>query len=224
MSSTKYNLLMIAHPDDETIFFSGLLLRRRARPWKIICATDGNADGQGKRRRRQFERATGLLGVRDTEWWGFTDKFSKRLPVEELTARLSALPTPHEVFTHGVIGEYMHPHHQDVSLSVHRAFAGHPRVYSAAYNAFPELRVHLDKKEFELKAKLLTDIYGSETTRFLNLLPATSSEGFFRARLEEIEAIYEFNAGLGRLDRKRLHAYAWMADYLATRPMKKRLF
>jgi LmbE family N-acetylglucosaminyl deacetylase len=201
MSSTKYNLLMIAHPDDETIFFSGLLLRRRARPWKIICATDGNADGQGKRRRRQFERATGLLGVRDTEWWGFTDKFSKRLPVEELTARLSALPTPHEVFTHGVIGEYMHPHHQDVSLSVHRAFAGHPRVYSAAYNAFPELRVHLDKKEFELKAK-----------------------GFFRARLEEIEAIYEFNAGLGRLDRKRLHAYAWMADYLATRPMKKRLF
>ena len=37
----KYNLLGVAHPDDETIFFGGLLQVYRRRPWKVVCVTDG---------------------------------------------------------------------------------------------------------------------------------------------------------------------------------------
>jgi LmbE family N-acetylglucosaminyl deacetylase len=223
-SRAKYNLLVIAHPDDDSIFFAGLLMQRRKHPWKVICITDGNADGQGAKRKRQFMRATSALGVKDREWWGFHDVFAKRLPVDEIKEKLLGLPKPHEVFTHGIIGEYMHPHHQDVSFSVHQAFSGQVPVYSTAYNAFPELRISLSKREFELKSKILTRVYGSETSRFLNLLPSTSSEGFLQVSLKEVNEIYGFLAHRKPLRFSRLSAYKWMIEYLRKRPPGKRPF
>ncbi|MEK7355673.1 MAG: PIG-L family deacetylase, partial [Bdellovibrionota bacterium] len=124
----------MAQPDDETLFFGGLLQRRRTRRWTVVCVTDANADGQGKKRRKQFEKACRLLGVKKPLWWSFPDRYAERLPVVELIAKLRALPKPHTIYTHGIIGEYGHPHHQDVSYAVHLAFAEHPRVYASAYN------------------------------------------------------------------------------------------
>lgn len=235
MSKGKYNLLVVSHPDDETIFFAGLIMRggavfpRRPRgaksaralkkmshplPWKIICVTDGNADGQGALRRRQFKRACSFLGVDDAEWWGFQDKFEARLPVTELSERLRSMPRPETVFSHGVLGEYGHPHHQDVCMAVHEAFQGHGGVYSTAFNAYPEISVELTEAEFQLKARILTKIYGSETSRFLNLLPATASESFVRVGLEEVRAIYQFLATDRPLAVRRLHHYAWLRDFI----------
>jgi LmbE family N-acetylglucosaminyl deacetylase len=221
MTKEKYNLLCVAHPDDETIFFSGLLQRRRSRPWKIICVTDGNADGDGAKRFRQFKKACSHYGAQ-FEWWGYPDIFERRLPIEDLKKKLIELPKPHEIFTHGPLGEYEHPHHQDVSFAVHSAFHEHPRLYSVAHNAFPELRIDLTAREFEVKQEILTHIYGSETTRFLNLLPATSSEGFLRVSFGEADAIYEYftqgsTGSRPRLRTRSLRAYAWLSSYLKTR-------
>lgn len=214
MSSPKYDLLVVAHPDDETLFFGGLLQRRKTRPWTVICATDANADGFGAMRRKQFERACKMLGVKRSEWWSYPDRYETRLPVNELTERLKALPTPHTIYTHGIIGEYGHPHHQDVSIAVHRAFAKHPRVFSSAYNAFPDFRIELDEKEFRKKAKILTEVYGSETMRFLNLLTASSTEGFMSLTAKEVEAVYGFYAQGKALDKKALPRYGWLAELL----------
>ncbi len=218
------NLLCVAHPDDETIFFGGLLQARRTRPWTVICMTNGDADGAGRKRRRQFEKACDLLGVRDAQWWGYQDRFAKRLPVEEISARLLTLPKPHAIFTHGIIGEYGHPHHQDVSYAVHQAFATHPRLFASAYNAAPDFGVRLSEKEFRLKAKILTEVYGSETTRFLNLLPATPYEGFIQLELREVEAIYNFFARQKSLKTADLKAYRWLAAFLKTQRDMKRPF
>ena len=49
-------------------------------------------------------------------------------------------------------------------------------MYSAAYNSFPEFEVRLSAEQYELKTRILTKIYGSETNRFLNVLPATFVE------------------------------------------------
>lgn len=219
-----YDLLCVAHPDDETIFFGGLLQHRRQRPWTVVCMTNGDADGEGKKRRKQFEKACRALGVKDSQWWGYPDIFEKRLDVDEMSARLAELPKPHRVFTHGIIGEYGHPHHQDVSYAVHRAFAKHPRLYASAYNASPDFGVELTDGEFRKKARILTEIYGSETTRFLNLLPATPYEGYLKLDPREVEAIYNFFARRKSLKTSDLKAYRWLADFLKTRRDQKRPF
>ena len=222
--SKANNLIVVAHPDDETIFFGGLIQRRRTRNWTVVCMTDANADGEGRKRKKQFETACAKLGVKDAQWWGYPDIYEKRLDVTAISERLLRLPTPHEIFTHGIIGEYGHPHHQDVSYSVHQAFAKHTRVYSCAYNAHPGLSVALTEKEFSKKADVLTHIYGSETSRFLNLLPATAFEGFLQLDSKEVEAVYDFFARKKSLRTKDLVAYKWLADFLKTRRDQKRPF
>jgi LmbE family N-acetylglucosaminyl deacetylase len=254
MSKENINLLCVAHPDDETIFFAGLLLaahkelsrsidqvrRNEAKAsqikssqasrgkergtgrglrssasaisnrWKVICFT---TDGSQKRK-RQFTKACALLGVEEVLWWEYQDIYSKRLPLEAMISRLQALATPKVVFTHGIVGEYGHPHHQDVSLAVHEAFDERARVYSSAYNCYPDFSVHLTKNEFEKKAKILTRIYGSETTRFLNVLPATSTEGFCKLDLSEVRAVYEYLARGKKLEISSLKKYLWLKTYL----------
>lgn len=214
MSKRKFNLVCVAHPDDETIFFGGLIQRRRQRPWIVICLTDGNADGQGERRRKQFRKACATLGVEQTQWWGYEDRYEKRLPTDEIVARLRSISDVHEVFTHGIMGEYGHPHHQDTSLAVHRAFADRLVVHSVAYNAFPKLKIPLTAEEYAIKTRILTRIYGAETNRFLNLLPATAMEGFVNISNKEILALYDYLA-LGKPLRTRdLDIHRWMVEYL----------
>lgn len=185
--------------------------------------TDANADGDGKRRRRQFEKACRSLGVTDSEWWGYPDLYDQRLPVTEIAERLSRLE-PAEVYTHGIIGEYGHPHHQDVSVAVHRAFAKHPKVYSVAYNSYPEKKVLLTPEEYGAKETILTKIYGSETSRFLNLLPATFCEGFQKLTVKEVESLYAFFTGHSPLQLKHLKRYAWLADFLKQNRKRPRPF
>ena len=214
----KYNLLVVAHPDDESIFFSGLIQRIKKYPWRVICLTDGNADGQGAKRKSDFIKACKVLNVADVEWWGYPDIYEKRLPVDEICDYLKSLPPPQQIFTHGPLGEYGHPHHQDTSFAVHMAFANEVPVYSVAYNTLPEIRIHLTPKEFNLKTKILSKIYGSETSRFLNLLPATSTEGYLRIDFKEVQALYDFVTSKSKnkkLNTSKLRCYKWLSQYLA---------
>ena len=233
-----YHLICVAHPDDETIFFGGLIQRlaknldksqtKTRRGIKIICATDANADGHGRKRKLQFQRACRELGVTDTEWWGFPDIYEKRLPVGLIVEKLRELPVPQDVYTHGIVGEYGHPHHQDISYAVHRAFApgSHAtrKVYSVAYNSFPDRIITLTPDEYAHKAQILTRTYGSETQRFLSLLPATFCEGYQQLSLEEVEALYGFFARGEPLKKTRLKRYAWLNSYLKQNRERARPF
>ena len=214
LSKGKYNLVCVAHPDDETIFFGGLILsmsrKKNVLPWLVVCTTsDGNNE-----RHRQFKKACAMLGVSETAWWNFPDRYEQRLAIDDVVKCLIALPVPQQIYTHGIVGEYGHPHHQDVSYAVHRAFQGHPRLFSVAYNSFPEFEVRLKPADFALKAKILTKVYGSETNRFLNVLPSTFTEGFCRLQQSEVEAVYGFLAHNQSLRPRLLKANKWLSDYL----------
>lgn len=211
MSQTKTNLLVVAHPDDESLFFAGLLMRKRNRPWKVICATDGNADGNGKRRQRDFIEACRLLKVHRSEIWGLSDRFEERLPVDSIIQRLRDEPVG-DVFTHGPLGEYGHPHHQDVCLAVHRAFPA-KKVYCLAYNCEPDVVIRLRPKEYAIKRKILGEIYRSETQRFLNFVPATWAEGFCQLSPREVEAVYAYFTQKRLPTRSELKKLRWMLPY-----------
>ncbi|GAW22768.1 hypothetical protein ANO14919_123110 [Xylariales sp. No.14919] len=60
--------LLIAHPDDEAMFFAPTVLAL-TRPEsgnhvKILCLSTGNADGLGETRRRELVKSAMLLGIR----------------------------------------------------------------------------------------------------------------------------------------------------------------
>jgi LmbE family N-acetylglucosaminyl deacetylase len=210
------HLLIVAHPDDETIFFGGLVLSLKKRNWKIIVATDANADGQGRERREQFAAACKNLGVKNHEMWDFPDIFEQRLNTTKLIERLSKEEKPRMVFTHGIIGEYGHPHHQDVSYAVHKAFQKRAPVWSVAYNSFATKSLRLTKKIYAQKAKILSEIYKSETMRFARLLPMHASEGFQRTSLSEVEAIYAYMTGqTPTVASLELKTYKQFSAYLA---------
>jgi LmbE family N-acetylglucosaminyl deacetylase len=213
MKPKAHRLLVAAHPDDESIFFGGLLQSRRDLPWHVLCLTDGNADGRGAERALEFQAATKLLGVRHAEQWGYRDIFATRLPVDEIATRLRALPPPKEVYTHGPLGEYGHAHHQDCCLAVHRAFPG-LKIFSPAWNCNADFSVKLTPAQFRKKAHAYSKIYAKETSRFLNILPCMPTEGFRRFSAEEVEALTGYLRGERDLDPKSFPGHEWAAEML----------
>jgi LmbE family N-acetylglucosaminyl deacetylase len=153
------------------------------------------------------------MRVKSCEMWDFPDRYQSRLDIGSLIERLR-LETPSEVFTHGILGEYGHPHHQDVSLAVHRAFPKSLPVWSVAYNCFAEKVFRIPQRAYQRKCEILSEIYFSETHRFARWLPAYNHEGFTRVQLSEIEMLYDFLTGAALPRISDLRCYAWFHPYL----------
>ena len=212
VNSNSYRLLVVAHPDDETLFFAAALLNLSDRPWKVICVTDANADGRGRYRAEQFIDACLALGVTDCEQWNFADIYDKRLPINELVEKFGKLKKPYEVFTHSIIGEYGHPHHQDVSYAVSLAFKS--RIWAPAYNCRADMILLLSKKQYELKSRIYSDIYGGETLRFSSFLPNRNVDEFYQVDKTEVKEIYSCVALKKKLNSAKLKHYKWYTQFI----------
>lgn len=69
--TNKRICLLIAHPDDEAMFFSPTLLALTnpdsGNHVKILCLSNGNADGLGRMREKELMASAELLGLRSRE-------------------------------------------------------------------------------------------------------------------------------------------------------------
>lgn len=213
MSTENTSLIVTAHPDDETIFFSGLILSRPKTRWKVICVTDGNADGQGSKRYEDWTNACSTLGITDIEMLGYPDIFEKRLDISEISKKLTSIKVDC-VFTHGVLGEYGHPHHQDVCMATHLAFSNQIDVYSVSHNCYPEIQIELTQDMWLKKMDIYSRCYRSETSRFIQMLPVTFHEGFTRVSLKEVDTIYRYFTGQSELDHSVLDVYKPVSTFL----------
>lgn len=109
-------------------------------------------------------------------------------------------------------------------MAVHSAFAKNKNLYACGYNSKPDFGIELTSKEFAKKSAILTDVYGSETQRFLNLLPSTAFEGFTSLSLKEVESLYAYFAEDKALKKSDLDVYRWLYPFLKTRRLQPRPF
>lgn len=104
-------VIVIAHPDDESIWCSSLLTRYPQFDWTIICCTTPVSDPM---RAIKFLHASSKLGAKQMIRLVMKD-FGKEclLDMDELSGRLKLEPYTH-IFTHNSIGEYNHIHHKQI--------------------------------------------------------------------------------------------------------------
>ena len=179
--------MVVAHPDDETVFFGGLIADHPEMQWEVVCVTDGGP--RALERAAELDRACDLLGVHKVHRLNFPDHPAQRLDVDRLVKRLQNFSAD-EVYTHGPLGDYGHPHHQDVCLAVHRAFA--LPIWSVATSVLPERLHSLTPQAFALKARIMSEVYGQELSRFLLILPPLPAEGLVRLSLAEVQELHQF--------------------------------
>jgi LmbE family N-acetylglucosaminyl deacetylase len=144
---------VVAHPDDEALWFSGLVLSRPDLRWTVICCTIPRRDPQ---RAWMFFDACQRMGAT-----------GRLLPFTETSARcaevrgldLIDMAAFDVVVTHNEVGEYGHRHHRVIHQYVRARCAG--RMLVSGYGMADGITVvHVNRED---KTRVL-GAYHYETT------------------------------------------------------------
>jgi len=185
MRSHDKKLLIIAHPDDEIIFFAQILLPN-PQDFHIVLVTDGNGDGQGIKRLEDFKKVMQAIKVSSFESWSFPDVFDQKISQiqfnEKLRETCHVIGAPSHVYTHGPLGEYGHPHHIQVCELVHRfSWESEVKIYHPdELGLIPQESIIMDELSWELAVAIMTNEYASEYVRFFNLLPIKRARAYIQ--------------------------------------------
>lgn len=105
---TPDKLMVVAHPDDETIYGAAELVREPG--WHVICVTNGD----NPVRRMEFERVLASIPGCEGEIWSFPDQWGVPLSEEVRTQLGMSVHGYKKVVSHGPNGEYGHLHHKQI--------------------------------------------------------------------------------------------------------------
>lgn len=116
----KRGLLIIAHPDDEVMFFTPLLLSgSRFASFSILCLSCGNADGIGEIRRKELIKSAQAFDIEESDVYiidhpQLQDGMKNDWNIDIICTLVSSylqLLKPDVVFTFDEYGVSYHPNH-----------------------------------------------------------------------------------------------------------------
>jgi len=105
------NLILTAHPDDETLWAGGLVASFQSKRWTCICLSTPRRKDEANRA-LEFFAACKVLGVKAIQ-----ESRVESEPSNDLVITLQKSDIEHYdcVITHGPKGEYGHRHHKNVN-------------------------------------------------------------------------------------------------------------
>lgn len=164
-------LMIVAHPDDETIFAGGMLLKENG--WKVVVVTDGGGDNNDSEERKQeFINVMNHLNIKEYEILGFKDDMNNVLydenEVENKLRKIIDSKKWSKIITHNKDGEYGHIVHKSVHNIV-KKIVPTASVFSLSNDK-------LDDKTFELKINILS-LYKSQNTNLPGFERYLTNEG-----------------------------------------------
>ncbi len=145
------NVIVTAHPDDETLWCGGLPLRFPELEWTVICCSITKRDPPAT---FQFFDACKVLGV-EGRLLPFTET-SYDIPLTNLD--LIDLSGYDCIITHGADGEYGHPHHRSVNAHIFKTWK-HKLIVSIGYK-HGQQEMRLSQDELGKKRKALSSYNG----------------------------------------------------------------
>lgn len=151
----KRALVVVAHPDDELIYFGNTIMKNPDVEWHVVCVTDGNGQGTGYRRINSFKSCCQELGVFRTYFLHLLDVFSAHLNRKLISDGLRTIfeDTYFDfVYTHNV--DEWHWHHREVAVAVGNMFK---QVWVPIKTANPPLRSLPNSRKAELFERHYSD-------------------------------------------------------------------
>lgn len=172
-------LVIVAHPDDETIWMGGTILQNQRLNWLIFSLCRGDDSDRSPKFKRvcdHYSAQSIITNIEDKD----AMSIGQSIPLirETILERLPQKKFSY-IFTHNSNGEYGHPRH----IGVHNAVIGllkekeisGKKIIAFAYNsapspviASPDLSAAIQKKlpenVFKEKRFIMSNIYGFQKT------------------------------------------------------------
>ncbi len=189
-------LVIVAHPDDETIWMGGTILRNSNWKWTILslCRADDSD------RKPKFDKVCKILNAKALIT-NLDDEILRPIKTDEIKEVIKSVLSKNNfdiIFTHGENGEYGHIRHVEIHNAVKSMIKNRDliakKVYFFNYKKgenilYPELKtpepiensdfvLNLNDKELELKKKIIREIYKYPNEKGFELMSCNKMEAF----------------------------------------------